>query len=525
MTAPGATKALFPDVSKAPFVLPQSASPGVVADQIVACFRAVDALDRPTTEVFEAVGARLGLDPRDPLVTAGASIAAEIDRGVAGEVRNAYHNSQHICEVVLCSLFLGQQAGLSGERLARVVVAALVHDFRHDGTTNDGESFRLERLAIAAAGPFLARAGVAPEEIERIGAIVLATEVRAGVPYARSCFRFLHLAGPPPEAPPDGAGEASLLRRLATDPDLAVEAVVLAEADLLPSVALTDDYGMLCQQRLVRENGGRDVGPAEKLAFLDQQSGGFLVSGFFEPNFNRLRRSVVEALSGRMQERAMINQETRDILLEIPLFAELGIDRIGDLIDQAAMRTYRANTVVMQKGDEASALYVLLSGRVKVFSADDNGKEIVLNELGPGDYLGELALIEDSTRSASVMTVTPSRFLVIPKAAFQAFLISRPGVALHLIGALAARVRKLTEEVERLALRDVYSRLADTLQGRAVEENGRLITDSLMQRDLAALVGASREMISRILKDLKAGGYIALEGKRVVIHRKLPERW
>jgi CRP/FNR family cyclic AMP-dependent transcriptional regulator len=525
MTSSDATKVPFPEVSKAPFVLPPGASPGVVADQIVACFRVVGGLERPATEVFEAVRVRLGCDQLDPMVAAGACIAGEIDGGAAEQARNAYHNSQHICEVVLCSLFLGQQAGLSSERLMRVVVAALVHDFRHDGTTNAGESFRLERLAVAAAGPYLEQARVAPEEIERIAALVLATEVRAGVPYARRCFRFLHQAGPPPDAPPDEAGEATLLRRLAGDPDLAMEAVVLAEADLLPSVALTDDYGMLCQQRLVQENGGGVVGPAEKLAFLDQQSGGFLVSGFFEPNFNRLRQSIVVALTGRMRERAMMNQETRDILLDIPLFAELGIDRIGDLIDQAALRTYRANTVVMQKGDEASALYVLLSGRVKVFSADDNGKEIVLNELGPGDYLGELALIEDSTRSASVMTVTPSRFLVIPKAAFQAFLISRPNVALHLIGALAARVRKLTEEVERLALRDVYSRLADTLQARAVEEDGRLITDSLTQRDLAALVGASREMISRILKDLKAGGYIALEGKRVVIHRKLPERW
>lgn len=220
-----------------------------------------------------------------------------------------------------------------------------------------------------------------------------------------------------------------------------------------------------------------------------------------------------------------MHEDPRDILLEIPLFAGLGRDLIGDLVDQAMLRSYRANTIVMQKGDEASALYVLLSGRIKVFSADDNGKEIVLNEMGPGDYLGELALIEDSTRSASVMTVAASRFLVIPKASFHAFVISRPSVALHLIGALAARVRKLTEEVERLALHDVYSRLADTLHTRAVEEDGRLVTDPLTQRDLAALVGASREMVSRILKDLKAGDYISLDGKRIVIHRKLPERW
>jgi CRP/FNR family transcriptional regulator, cyclic AMP receptor protein len=219
------------------------------------------------------------------------------------------------------------------------------------------------------------------------------------------------------------------------------------------------------------------------------------------------------------------HQDALELLMQVPLLASLSRDEVQDLIGQASLRTYRAGTLIMEKGDEASALYVLLSGRVKVFSADDNGKEIVLNELGPGDYLGDLALIEDSTRSASVMTAAPSRFLVIPKASFRAFLMSRPGVALHLLNVLAGRVRKLTDEVERLALRDVYSRLAETLTSRAIEEDGLLVTDALTQRDLAALVGASREMVSRIFKDLKAGGYISLDGKRVVIHRKLPDRW
>lgn len=220
-----------------------------------------------------------------------------------------------------------------------------------------------------------------------------------------------------------------------------------------------------------------------------------------------------------------MNRETLDLLSQVPLLVGLDPEALGALVGQATVRSYRANTVIMEKGDEASALYVVLSGRVRVFSADDKGKEYVLNELGPSDYLGELALIDDCTRTASVLTLVPSRFLVIPKASFQAFLTSRPSVALQLITALAARVRKLTEEVERLALYDVYGRLVDTLAARAVEEDGRLITDALTQRDLAALVGASREMISRIFKDLKSGGYISLDGKRVVIHQKLPERW
>jgi CRP/FNR family cyclic AMP-dependent transcriptional regulator len=220
-----------------------------------------------------------------------------------------------------------------------------------------------------------------------------------------------------------------------------------------------------------------------------------------------------------------MDQEALDVLSQVPLFAGLSADELMVLTRQASVRTYRKNTLLMEKGDEASSLYVILAGSVKVFSADDKGKEITLNELGPQDLVGELALIDDSRRTASVMTTETCRCLVLPKSSFLEFVRARPEVALRLLTVLAERVRRLTDEVERLALRDVYGRLVDTLNGRAVDEDGRLITDALTQRDLAALVGASREMVSRIFKDLKAGGYIALEGKRIVILRKLPDRW
>jgi CRP/FNR family cyclic AMP-dependent transcriptional regulator len=220
-----------------------------------------------------------------------------------------------------------------------------------------------------------------------------------------------------------------------------------------------------------------------------------------------------------------MDQEAFDVLAEVPLFAGLTADELVVLTRQARVRAYRKNTLLMEKGDDASSLYVILSGRVKVFSADDSGKEITLNELGPRDLVGELALIDNSKRTASVMTAENSRCLVLPKSSFLEFVRARPEVALRLLTVLAERVRRLTEEVERLALRDVYGRLVDTLNARAVDEDDRLITDALTQRELAALVGASREMVSRIFKDLKAGGYIALDGKRVVILRKLPDRW
>lgn len=213
------------------------------------------------------------------------------------------------------------------------------------------------------------------------------------------------------------------------------------------------------------------------------------------------------------------------MLAQVPVFKELSVAQRDKLLQHAIVRKYRKNTVLMEKGDVANGLYVVLSGFVKVYISDAQGKEYVLNEMPAGCYLGELALLEDSTRTASAMTLEDSRLLFISKAAFKSFLYETPDAAYRLIKSLAARLREMTSEVEKLALRDVYSRLAETLSSRASEEEGRLITDSLTQQQLASMIGASREMVSRILKDLKGGGYISLEGKRIVLNRPLPEKW
>lgn len=211
--------------------------------------------------------------------------------------------------------------------------------------------------------------------------------------------------------------------------------------------------------------------------------------------------------------------------MKVPLLAGLSAEELRLLEQHAAVRRYRKQTVVMEKGDEANALYIILSGEVKVFASDSNGKEITLNQLGPGEYVGELAIIDGAARAASVVTLKDSSFLVVQKAAFQTLLAAQPDVAFRLLVHMVGRVRTLTKEIENLALRDVYGRVADTLTARASMENDRLITDAMTQKDIANLTGASREMVSRIFKDLKAGGYIALEGKRVVILRRLPARW
>ena len=195
------------------------------------------------------------------------------------------------------------------------------------------------------------------------------------------------------------------------------------------------------------------------------------------------------------------------------------------LCQRAIVRSFAKNTVVVSEGDKTDSLYIVVSGRVRIYVSDDQGKEMILNQAGAGEYFGEMVL-DAGPRSASVMTLEPTRFLVVPKEDFAAFLAASPEFALHLIRKLIRRVRGLTHDIKSLALMDVYGRVARMLLELAVERDGALvIEDRPTQQEMANRVGASREMISRIMSDLSAGGYISVETKRIVLLRKLPAHW
>jgi CRP/FNR family cyclic AMP-dependent transcriptional regulator len=213
------------------------------------------------------------------------------------------------------------------------------------------------------------------------------------------------------------------------------------------------------------------------------------------------------------------------VLEKVPLFAGL---EAGDLLAierQAARRRYRRNTIIIEHGDDAATLFLLISGRVKVFNVGTDGKEIVFGERGPGSCIGELALLTGGQRSASVQTIEDSEFLILTQDAFNQIIVEHPKIALRLLRDLAKRICELSDDLSDLALLDVYGRIAKLIQSTAIAENGRLITNRLTHQDIADRVGSSREMVSKILKDLKLGGYIEIEKKRIVILRPLPERW
>jgi CRP/FNR family cyclic AMP-dependent transcriptional regulator len=211
---------------------------------------------------------------------------------------------------------------------------------------------------------------------------------------------------------------------------------------------------------------------------------------------------------------------------KVPLFSGLSESELAVLAKHATIRTYPKNTIVINEGDEANALYVVVAGQVKVFLSNEDGKEIIINIQGACEHFGELALLDSTRRSASVMTTEKTKLAVISKPDFQRMLADHPGIALSLIRDLTRRVRVLSENVKSLALLDVYGRVAKTLLGMAADRDGKLVVEErLTQQDIANRVGASREMVARIMKDLVGGGYISIVDKRIVINEKLPERY
>jgi CRP/FNR family cyclic AMP-dependent transcriptional regulator len=164
------------------------------------------------------------------------------------------------------------------------------------------------------------------------------------------------------------------------------------------------------------------------------------------------------------------------------------------------------------------------AGRVKVFIGDEDGREIILKILGSGQFFGEMAMVDQQPRSASVTTLEPSTFLILSHGAFETAVQKKPRIANLVLRVLAQRLRDADRKIGTLALMDVYGRVASTLLELAVMVDGKLmVREKLSQQEIANMVGASREMVNRILKDLSERGFIQVESKSItIINRELP---
>jgi len=206
------------------------------------------------------------------------------------------------------------------------------------------------------------------------------------------------------------------------------------------------------------------------------------------------------------------------VLKAVPLFASFPEDQLRMLTTMVTRRSASRSTTIMAGGDATDSLYIVLSGRLKVMMSDSDGKEVILSILGPGEFFGEMGLIDDEPRSASVVTIEPCELLSISKRDFKKCLVDNSEMSMAVMRGLVRRLREADRKIGSLALLDVYGRVARLLLDMAENVNGeKVVTKRLPKQDIAKMIGASREMVSRVMKDLQTGGYIEMRGSNIVL--------
>jgi CRP/FNR family cyclic AMP-dependent transcriptional regulator len=195
------------------------------------------------------------------------------------------------------------------------------------------------------------------------------------------------------------------------------------------------------------------------------------------------------------------------------------------LAARGTLRGFRKGTLIIEEGTHGETLYVLLAGRVKAFSSDARGREVVYGVYGPGDYFGEMSL-DGGPRSASVIADAACTCAVLTRQTLREHIAAEPEFAFELIARVARRARVATQSARSMALLDVYGRVVQLFESLAIKrpDGTRAIAERLTHAEIASRVGCSREMVSRLMKDLEAGGYLsAADGLRLL--RNLPARW
>jgi CRP/FNR family cyclic AMP-dependent transcriptional regulator len=206
------------------------------------------------------------------------------------------------------------------------------------------------------------------------------------------------------------------------------------------------------------------------------------------------------------------------VLKAVPIFAMLPEEQLRMLTMVVTRKSAPRSTTIMAGGDPTDSLYIVLSGRLKVMMSDAEGKEVILSILGPGEFFGEMGLIDDEPRSATVVTIEPCELLSIAKRDFKKSLSENFDMNMAVMRGLVRRLREADRKIGSLALLDVYGRVARLLLDMAENVDGeKIVTKRLPKQDIAKMIGASREMVSRVMKDLQTGGYIEMRGSTIVL--------
>ena len=212
-----------------------------------------------------------------------------------------------------------------------------------------------------------------------------------------------------------------------------------------------------------------------------------------------------------------------DLIRRVPLFSMLTANQAESVAESVVKRRFRRGEIIVERGQKSNALYILLTGRARVVAADARGREVILAVLQPGDYLGEMSLIDNEPHSATVRAEVQTDVLMLGRAEFARCLPENSSLSYAIMRGLVSRLRNADRQIESLALLDVYGRVARALLDMAADDSGqRVIRGKVSRQDLAKHVGASREMVSRVMKDLEERGLVeTLETGSVVLKERL----
>jgi len=213
-------------------------------------------------------------------------------------------------------------------------------------------------------------------------------------------------------------------------------------------------------------------------------------------------------------------------LASIPLFSNLTPEQLELLAAKIRNLTYPKASIIISEGEISESLFILRKGKIRIYISDNDGREMLLNELGPGDYFGDLSIIDREPHSASAVTLCNCEVSVISSADFLQLLQDSSSFAINILKETTKRLRKSTVSQRQLALLGVYGRLREKILSLCKEVNGVVLLDPKpTQQEFANMIGASRETVSRILKDLVGGGYIEKRKKSLLINKALPLEW
>lgn len=215
----------------------------------------------------------------------------------------------------------------------------------------------------------------------------------------------------------------------------------------------------------------------------------------------------------------MANEENKAFLRRVPLLQSLSEIELDQLAAGSVRKNFPKGRTIVSEGEPSQSLYILLSGRAKVQRSDSEGKEVILAVLGSGEFFGEMSLIDDAPRSASIITLESCDFMALNKDSFKSMLMQSPEVCMQIMRGLVKRLREADKKIETLALLDVYGRVARVLLDFSENVGGEMVVKSKLPRqEIAKMIGASREMVSRVMKGLEIDGYIVPmpEGKLVL---------